>query len=169
MHGASPYVRVGFDCGANALPSLARLHELPELLQPGLHSGGFILFATVTHYTVSFVFLLPGPGSGRVCCTSKDSLTRARTPMKHWVRVACCAATVFALQTYNWSPFGEMIADLCRGKTGLGKFGSACYAWHQFAPSAHIYATAIGPPKRFQVLVYSTLPAETVVAICLFI
>ena len=139
-----------------------------ELLHPGLHAGGFILLATVTHYTVSFVFVLHGPGSARVCCASKDSLTRARTPMKHWVRVACCAATAFALQTYNWSRSGEMIADLCRGKAGLGKCGSACYALHHFAPPAHIYATAFGPPKRLQVLVYSTLPAETVVTACLF-
>ena len=90
------------------------------MLQPCLHAGGFILFASVTHYTVSFVFVFHGPGSARVCCASKDSPTRARTPMKHWVRGPRCAATVFALQAYNWRLFGEIIADLCSRKAGLG-------------------------------------------------
>ena len=86
--------------------------------------------------------------------------------MKQWVRGPWCAATVFALQAYNWRLFGEIIADLCSCKAGLGEFGCACYALHQFAPAAHIYPTAIGPPKRLQVLVYSTLLAETVVSRC---
>ena len=42
MHGAVLCVQVRFDCFAKAPPSFAGLHELPELLQPGLHAGGFI-------------------------------------------------------------------------------------------------------------------------------
>ena len=42
MHGASLCVQVRFDCMANAPPSFAGPHALPELLQPGLHAGGFI-------------------------------------------------------------------------------------------------------------------------------
>ena len=141
------------ECLANAFSFLGGRHEV---------------LACGTHYTVRFGCVLHGPGSARVCCASKASLTRAGTTMKFRVRAACCAATVFALRTNNWSRSGEMIADLCRGKAGLGKCGSACYALHQFAASAHIYATAFGPPKRLQVLVYSTLPAETVVTVCLF-
>ena len=167
MHGASLCVQVRFACGANAPPSCAGLHELSEVLQPGLHAGGFILSATVTHYTVRFGCVLHGPGSARVCCASKDFLTRAGTTMKFRVRAACCAATVFALRTNDWSRSGEMIVDLVRGKAALGKCGCACYALHQFALSANIYATAVGPSKRFQVLVYSTLPTVTVVNICL--
>ena len=86
--------------------------------------------------------------------------------MQHWVRGAWCAATSFALQAYNCSRFGEIIADFCSGKAGLGNCGCTCYALHQFAPAAHIYPKAIGPSKRFQVLVYSTLLAETVVSRC---
>ena len=130
MHGASLVVSLRFDCAADAPLSFAGLQELPEVLQSFLHASGFILSATVTHYTGRFACVLHGPGSACVCCASKDSLTRARTPMKYRVRAACCAAAVFALQTNNWSPSGEMVADLCRGKAGLGKCGSACYALH---------------------------------------
>ena len=101
MHGAAPYVQVrflvGFSCGAIAMLAFAGLHELSEMLQSCFHVGGFFLFATVTHYPVSFVFVLHGPGFARVCCASQDFLTRARTPMKHWLRGSWCAATVFAL------------------------------------------------------------------------
>ena len=155
----------GFIIFAQLLSSLLEFH-------PCLFVGGFNLFfnlfANGTDYAVSFVCGFLGPSSARVCCASKDFPTRARTLMQHWVRGPWCAATAFALQAYNWSRFGEIIADLCSGKAGLGKFGCACYALHQFAPSAHIYATAFGPSKRLRVLVYSTLPAEAVVTICLF-
>ena len=160
MHGARPDVPIGFAKAANALLSFAGFHELSEMLQPCLFAGGFSLFANGTDYTVIFVFGLPGPGFARVCCASKDFPTRARTPMKHWVRGPWCAATAFALQAYNGSRFGEIIADLCSGKAGLWKFVCACYALYQFAPATHIYPTAIGPPKRLQVLVYSTLLAR---------
>ena len=42
MHGASLCVQVRFDCMASAPLSFAGLHELPELLEPGLYAGGFI-------------------------------------------------------------------------------------------------------------------------------
>ena len=166
---------------ASAPLSFAGLHELPELLEPGLYAGGFIALlellktgvetsgfifqAILTHYLVSFVCLLHGPVFVRVCCAAKDPRTGARTPMKPWVRRPWCAATAFALQTYNRSGFGEIIADLCSRKADLGKLGSACYALHQFAPSAHTYPTAMSPPERFQVLVHATFLAETVVVI----
>ena len=140
------------ECLANAFSLLGGRHEL---------------LACVTHYTVRLGCGLHGPGFARVCCASKASLTGAGTTMKFRVRVACCAATVFALWTNNWGRSCEMIADLVTGKAGLWKCGSACYALHQFALSANIYATAVGPSKRFQVLVYSTLPTVTVVNICL--
>ena len=154
---------------ANAPPSFAGLHEPSELLRPGLYAGVFIgkliLLATLTHYPVSLVFFLHGPSFARVCCASKGSRTGATTLMKHWVRGSWRAATVFALQTYNRSGFGEIIADLCSRKADLGELGSACYALHQFARSAHTYPTAMSPSERFEVLVHATFLAETVVVI----
>ena len=137
------------------------------MLQSLLQVSGFILAATVTDYTGRFSCVLHGPGSARECCASKDFLARARTSMKYRVRAACCAAAVFALQTNNWSTSGEMVADLCGGKAGLGKCGSACDALHHLALSAHIYATSFCPSKRLQAFVYSTRLAETVMAACL--
>ena len=131
-----------------------------------MFAGGFISLANGADYAVILVFGFPGPSSAREGCTSKDFPTGARTPMQYWVRGAWCAATFFALQAYNCSRFGEIIADFYSGKAGLGNFGCTCYALHQFAPSAHIYPKAIGPSKRFQVLVYSTFLAETVVSRC---
>ena len=101
----------------------------------------------------------------RVCCAAKDPRTGATTPMKPWVRGPWCAATAFALQTYNRSGFGEIIADLCSRKADLGELGSACYALHQFARSAHTYPTAMSPSERFEVLVHATFLAKTVVVI----
>ena len=138
------------------------------MLQSLLRVSGFIFAATGTDYTGRFACVLHGPGPARECCASQDFLAGARTSMKYRVRAACCAAAVFALQTNNWSTFGEMVADLGGGKRGLGKCGSACDALHHFALSAHIYATSFCPPKCFQVLVYSTLLAETVAPACLF-
>ena len=86
--------------------------------------------------------------------------------MQHGVRGAWCAATFFALQTYNCSRFGEIIADFCSGKAGLGNCGVTCYALHQFALAAHIYPKAIGPSKCFQVVVFATFLAEPVVSRC---
>ena len=164
MHGASLVVSLRFDCATDAPFPVAGLQELPEVLEFFLH----VLAAAVTDYAGRVACIPHGPGFARACCAAKDLLARARTSMKYRVRAACCAATVFALRTNDWSRSGEMIADFGRGKAALGKCGSACYALHKFAASAHIYATAFGPPKRFQALVYSTLSAETVVTRCLF-
>ena len=109
MHVASLVVFLRFDCATDAPFPFAGLQELPEVLQSFLQVSGFILAATVTDYAGRSACILYGPGFARECCAAKDFVARARTSMKYRVRAACCAATVFALRTNDWSRSGEMI------------------------------------------------------------